>query len=128
VSENDPGRESHLKHRIGMSRRDLLRRGAVVGGTLLWTIPVVKTLSSAHEKATGSPAFVCCECVEPKQPNQIGTKKCGTDFTSTECHADQVSLATESACLSYCQTKSKAYCWHTAPTPIGCSGNVCNAH
>jgi hypothetical protein len=128
VSDSDPGRESRLKHRFGMSRRDLLRRGAVVGGTLLWTIPVVKTISSAHETATGSPAFVCCECIQPKVAQDIGTKKCGAGHTPTECHADDVSVATESQCQSYCNGKSKAYCFHNAPSPIGCTGNACGAH
>ena len=34
----------------GLSRRDLLRRGAVVGGTLVWAVPAMEVLSltSAH--------------------------------------------------------------------------------
>jgi hypothetical protein len=31
---------------LGISRRTLLRRGAVVGGVLVWTPPVVITLAS----------------------------------------------------------------------------------
>ncbi|HEX6231116.1 MAG TPA: hypothetical protein VF029_05345, partial [Actinomycetota bacterium] len=30
---------------LGISRRDLLRRGAVVGGTVLWVTPVIQSLS-----------------------------------------------------------------------------------
>lgn len=53
-----------MRRRLGISRRDFLRRGAVVGGTLIWTIPVISSISSAH-KAKGSPLFVCCWC-KPK--------------------------------------------------------------
>jgi hypothetical protein len=38
---------------LGISRRTLLRRGAIVGGSLLWTTPVVQTLASPG-LATGS--------------------------------------------------------------------------
>jgi hypothetical protein len=31
---------------LGISRRTLLRRGAIVGGALVWTTPVVQTLAS----------------------------------------------------------------------------------
>ena len=53
--------KEQMRRQLGVSRRDLLRRGAIVGGTLLWTIPVVSTLSRAHPNNVKSPAFVCCE-------------------------------------------------------------------
>ncbi len=40
---------------LGISRRTLLRRGAVVGGALAWTVPVVSTLA-APAAAAGTPA------------------------------------------------------------------------
>ena len=39
---------------LGISRRTLLRRGAVVGGVLVWTPPVVITLASPAASA-GTP-------------------------------------------------------------------------
>lgn len=39
---------------LGISRRTLLRRGAVVGGSLVWTVPVVHTLA-APSAAAGTP-------------------------------------------------------------------------
>jgi hypothetical protein len=119
---------SSLKIRIGMSRRDLLRRGAVVGGTLIWTIPVVKTISSAHEKATGSPTFVCCECTQAKHESQIGTKQCGEGHEPVECHANDPAKDSPSSCASYCASKELSYCWHTSNAPITCNGNTCSAH
>jgi hypothetical protein len=55
-----------MRRQLGVSRRDLLRRGAIVGGTLLWTVPVVSTLSRAHPQNVKSPAFFCCECSRPR--------------------------------------------------------------
>lgn len=40
----------------GMNRRDLLRRGAILGGALAWTVPAVQTLSGAAF-AAGSPCI-----------------------------------------------------------------------
>ena len=40
---------------IGVSRRDLLRRGAMAGGTLLWAAPVIVTIAGPAS-ASGSPA------------------------------------------------------------------------
>lgn len=40
--------------RLGISRRTLLKRGALVGGTLAWSIPVVHTLSTPSASA-GTP-------------------------------------------------------------------------
>ena len=39
---------------LGISSRTLLRRGAVVGGSLVWTVPVVHTLA-APSAAAGTP-------------------------------------------------------------------------
>ena len=39
---------------LGISRRTLLRRGALVGGTLVWTAPVVHTIA-APSAAAGTP-------------------------------------------------------------------------
>jgi hypothetical protein len=62
--------DSHSNRTLGMTRRDLVRRGAIVGGTLLWTVPVVASLSSAQLRAAHSPATGCCECFKPKSTGQ----------------------------------------------------------
>jgi LPXTG-motif cell wall-anchored protein len=47
VRDDEPGR--------GLTRRDMLLRGAAVGGALVWTVPLVQSVTpSAY--ATGSPA------------------------------------------------------------------------
>ena len=46
----------HVDPRLGLSRRDLLRRGAIVGGTLVWAAPAVQTLARpAFGQTAGTP-------------------------------------------------------------------------
>jgi hypothetical protein len=51
-----------LKRKLGMTRRDLLRRGIIVGGSLVWTVPVIQSLTKDSSAGTGSPQFFCCFC------------------------------------------------------------------
>jgi hypothetical protein len=55
-------RESGLRRESGVSRRELLRRGAIVGGTLVWATPVLQSLAPpAFAQATPRPCG-CCYC------------------------------------------------------------------
>lgn len=47
--------DEEFQANLGISRRTLIKRGAVVGGTLVWAAPVVQSLS-APAFAAGSPA------------------------------------------------------------------------
>lgn len=118
MSEHEQGQ---LRRRLGMSRRDLIRRGAVVGGTLIWTVPVVKTISSAHEAKTQSPYFTCCVCRNP----QGDVVQC------------QPTANTAAECASLCGVDSTAttrYEFHTGAAPITCTatgpqaGRGCGTH
>jgi hypothetical protein len=53
--------KDNLKPALGMTRRDLLRRGAVVGGTLLWATPVVQSIGGRAFAGHGA-YDACCEC------------------------------------------------------------------
>lgn len=45
----------------GMTRRTLIKRGAVVGGTLIWAAPVIDSFTSpAFGAVDGTPLDVCC--------------------------------------------------------------------
>jgi len=46
--------------RKGITRRDMLRRGAVVGG-LLWTAPVIQSITSPAY-AVSEAFHACCQC------------------------------------------------------------------
>ena len=66
-----------------MSRRDLIRRGAIVGGTLIWTVPVISSLSSASIRRSRTPSTGCCECFKPKNRGQAAyyNPNCPEDLT-----------------------------------------------
>ena len=53
-----------------MSRRDVLRRGAVVGGALVWTVPVVQAVSmqAAHAESASAPPRDDKKPKKPKKP------------------------------------------------------------
>jgi hypothetical protein len=74
-----------LQTELGVSRRDLLRRGAIVGGALLWVAPVIQSISPpayATGIASGQVA-TCCAC---KRPNRVTGFQCGQDhFTQSAC-------------------------------------------
>lgn len=64
---------------LGISRRTLLRRGAVVGGTLMWTAPMVKSLTPAAFGADMGPSpgrSACCSCSDPVDPNAVDDVIC----------------------------------------------------
>jgi LPXTG-motif cell wall-anchored protein len=72
VRDDDPGR--------GLSRRDVLRRGAAVGGALVWTVPVVQSVTPSAF-AAGSPAVKGVK--KPRPDTEVeGTKlpHTGADF------------------------------------------------
>jgi hypothetical protein len=52
VDENE---SEHGLDENGISRRQLLRRGAVVGGAMVWTVPAVQTFNMAAARAQVSP-------------------------------------------------------------------------
>jgi hypothetical protein len=61
--------EDSFENNLGMSRRTLLKRGAVVGGTLVWAAPAVQTLSRSAFAA--SPACDSSTCVNVKSHGVI---------------------------------------------------------
>lgn len=76
-------KDDGIKRELGISRRDLLRRGAVVGGTLLWATPVIQSLTTPAFAQTPRPCSCCC-CT---QPTPFGFQ-CATDsFSFTACQA-----------------------------------------
>jgi hypothetical protein len=102
--------DPHLRHKLGISRRDLIRRGAIVGGTLIWTVPVVTTLSK-NEAAAGSSFFSCCIC-KSSSGNYLGNGCKPAARTNAEC---------ASACAP------KPYEFHTSPSPITCTDSGAQA-
>lgn len=58
------GMNDDVSPALGISRRDVLRRGAVVGGTLVWAAPAVQTISrSALAQTNGTPEPGDCHAI-----------------------------------------------------------------
>jgi hypothetical protein len=51
-----------LNSELGMSRRDLLRRSAIVGGTLLWVAPAIQSITPKALARQGPSPGACAAC------------------------------------------------------------------
>jgi hypothetical protein len=115
-----PSREQsdvRMKRKIGMSRRDLIRRSAIVGGTLLWTVPAINSLqSSAHPR--GTPRFFCCFCRKQRQGKPAETK-C---IVPAPDHPSECARACHDAGFT-------SPSFHSGPNPITCTeSDGCSEH
>jgi len=65
---DNPEKRIDLNSELGMSRRDLIRRGAIVGGTLLWVAPAIQSMApKAFAQTDGDnrvsvPQCAACYC------------------------------------------------------------------
>ena len=70
--------------KIGISRRDIIKRGAIVGGTLVWAVPVVQSIGGTAFAAS-TQASQACNCVTfVCRTNQNGTHQIKTCTYSAE--------------------------------------------
>jgi hypothetical protein len=76
---------SRMAGSLGMSRRDLLKRTAILGGTLAWVTPVIQSVTRPAYAATPSERDTsCCAC--RKAPEKQGAL-CMEDLTLEDCQA-----------------------------------------
>lgn len=121
MAEPDNG---DLRRELGISRRDLMRRGALVGGTLLWAAPVIQSLSPPAFAHSVSPAtHFCCHCF-----NEDGSAVNGN--TGACLHIDRGGSfrdghqATAEHCAHHCsQLRFDSSNFHKSPTPMTCTGS-----
>ena len=125
--------DSGLNREFGLNRRDLIRRGAVVGGTLLWATPVVQSIGpKAMAQTKKSPGnCACCYCYN----GTITAPAVGAGGARDECSDNGIVgfRMTSDDCQNYCQHNGGA----TAPKAPGgpyensqyCSGaNTCSCN
>jgi hypothetical protein len=100
---------------LGLTRRDLLRRGAVVGGTLLWAAPAVQSITQPAfaQEQTGSVRYACCWCKQGSNPSA----SCGT------LGGPGSPLASDNDCERYCKRTNPGgrHEFHTSGRPFTCS-------
>ena len=78
--------------RDGMNRRDVLRRGAMVGGALVWTAPAVQSLAGPALAAQGSVAPELCGFVLILDPDN-GPAGCVRISATTVACCDELNKA-----------------------------------
>ncbi len=103
---------------LGMSRRDLLRRSAIVGGAVLWVAPVMQSITQkayAQEATVSGGECAACYCytTTPRPGGRIRV----TDDTGL---VDDKTTLTASACASLCASFAhSSYC--TGSSVSGCT-------
>jgi hypothetical protein len=107
-----------LDSELGVSRRDLLRRGAIVGGTLLWVAPVVQSLNTKAYAQTqaGSGACATCYCAFIGPNGRLRYDECNVDGITGI-------YASDATCASFCAAGGSA--GKTYNTHQYCSGTDC---
>lgn len=60
--------DHNLRRELGVSRREMLRRSAIAGGTLLWAAPVIQSIGPSAFAQVGSQTYhKCCFCFRPRR-------------------------------------------------------------
>ena len=111
-----------MRREFGLTRRDLIRRGAIVGGTLLWATPVIQSIRAPEAFAAGSAGGVihgCCRCKVRPSPGGVKLPKCAADdFTTATC-ANYCSTPANNKVKEFKQGTLECHC--IAPTSGPCS-------
>ena len=91
-----------LNDESGMTRRDMLRRGAIVGGTLLWVAPAIQSMAPrAFAQTDGElpgsvPQCAACYCWNGNKQSPTSNRGFDGDFGSGD------GLNGVSDCQAYC--------------------------
>ncbi len=60
--EEKPRTKIDLHSETGLTRRDLLRRGAIVGGSLVWIAPAIQSFGARAYASQGPSPGTCAAC------------------------------------------------------------------
>lgn len=114
--------DDHVETNLGISRRDLLRRGAIVGGTLVWAAPAVQTFARpAFAQEQGSPA--CEPCIEAGSGDRCRqTRYQGESPDCCDCLDERQAAGDDAfASASFCSNEGR--CNFDQPSaPMPCTG------
>jgi hypothetical protein len=79
----------------GISRRDLLRRAAIVGGSVVWMAPAIQTLTPRAYADVSPGVSTCCQCRKTGGSPSAPTRRCFANDPTADT-------------LEECQTKCNA--------------------
>jgi hypothetical protein len=91
-------RNDAVRRGSGISRRELLRRGAIVGGTVAWATPLIQSLTPpAYAQMGPSPGGNgCCYCFNGPAPGPGDDGECHNDGTTGQ-------RENRDACENFCR-------------------------
>jgi hypothetical protein len=93
-------RDSGLRRDSNISRRELIRRGAVVGGTLVWAAPLIQSLAPPAFAQNGYATCGCCYCWNGDKQNPSLNARGFRDLVSDNgCTGP---LGTPEGCAAFC--------------------------
>lgn len=116
-------KDDSVQRGSGISRRDLLRRGAVVGGTLLWATPVIQSITTPAYAQEVTPACHTCCCCTKAIPTPLGLIRCFQDnFSPATCAA--VCAAGGAGVQDFCGGRESA-AGNAATGDCTCTGQDC---
>ncbi|MGH2699632.1 MAG: hypothetical protein ACRDJL_10630 [Actinomycetota bacterium] len=113
---NQPA-DHNLRRELGVSRREMLRRSAIAGGTLLWAAPVIQTLTPTLAQAGSMSVNKCCFCSNARR-KALPPTQCinnGMPPNADACRAVCTGLGYRAS--SFCESKAPTSC----TTATGCS-------
>jgi hypothetical protein len=114
--------ENHdLKRELGITRRGLMKRGAVVGGTLIWAAPVIQSLSPPAFAHVVSPVnHFCCHCFNANRARSTVTLTSGYCLSDGGFFPDGHS-ANAQHCVEHCTALGfDSNDFQAGPNPFGC--------
>ena len=85
--------QAEAEQRSGLSRREMLRRAGIVGGTLLWAVPAVQSLTPPAYADVSPGDSTCCECTKVAGPGP-----------AKQCFANDPTANTPASCTTKCTT------------------------
>jgi hypothetical protein len=87
------GRSVMTQDPNGLSRREMLRRAGIVGGTLLWAAPAIQTLAPPAYADVSPGISTCCQCTKVSGPG-----------ASNRCFANDPTADTAAECAAKCDS------------------------
>ena len=112
-----------LKTEVGLSRREMLRRSAIVGGALVWAVPAIQSvgIKAAAAQVGGPSPGQCgaCYCFTLKNNGKV-KKEFGFNGP-----LNTPGLADQSDCTAFC-ANSGAYAGDGAPGGPYAHGDYCS--
>jgi hypothetical protein len=104
-----------LESEVGLSRRDMLRRSAIVGGALLWAAPVVQSVGMRAAGAQPAPTYgpspgscAACYCYTLRPDSPYLAKSAGIEngLPAPPPNAQATGLFTADDCENWCKWQS----------------------